>query len=111
MFTSRVVWLLLLGRLITDPVWYFYQFWFPKYLNAERGLSQEQLKITWVIYAAAGVGSLFGGWLSGFLVKRGGAPASSRLWVMPGLAPISSSTPKRPGEISGSSTDLAKSEK
>jgi ACS family hexuronate transporter-like MFS transporter len=87
-FTSRIVWLLLLGRLITDPVWYFYQFWFPKYLNAERGLSQEQLKITWVIYAAAGVGSLFGGWLSGFLVKRGTAPASSRLWVMLGCACI-----------------------
>jgi ACS family hexuronate transporter-like MFS transporter len=87
-FTSRVVWLLLLGRLITDPVWYFYQFWFPKYLNAERGLSQEQLKITWVIYAAAGVGSLLGGWGSGFLVKRGGAPAASRLWVMLGCACI-----------------------
>ena len=85
-FTSRVVWLLLLGRLITDPVWYFYQFWFPKYLNAERGLSQEQLKITWIIYAGAGVGSLLGGWLSGHLVKRGGAPARSRLWVMLGCA-------------------------
>jgi hypothetical protein len=35
-FSSRVVWLLLVGRLLTDPVWYFYQFWFPKYLNAER---------------------------------------------------------------------------
>jgi ACS family hexuronate transporter-like MFS transporter len=85
-FTSRVVWLLLLGRLITDPVWYFYQFWVPKYLHAERGLSQDQLKITWLIYAAAGAGSLAGGWLSGLLVKRQVAPASSRLWVMLGCA-------------------------
>jgi ACS family hexuronate transporter-like MFS transporter len=77
-----------LGRLITDPVWYFYQFWFPKYLSADRQLSQEQLKITWVIYAAAGVGSLLGGWLSGQFVKRGVAPASSRLWVMLGCACI-----------------------
>ncbi|HEY0947271.1 MAG TPA: MFS transporter [Opitutaceae bacterium] len=84
--TSRVVWLLLLGRLITDPVWYFYQFWFPKYLNAERGLAQGQLTITWIVYAAAGVGSLLGGWLSGVLVKRKVAPASSRLWVMLGCA-------------------------
>lgn len=82
----RGTWLLLLGRLITDPVWYFYQFWFPKYLSADRGLSQEQLKITWLIYAAAGVGSLLGGWLSGQFVKRGIAPASSRLWVMLGCA-------------------------
>lgn len=85
-FTFRGTWLLLLGRLITDPVWYFYQFWFPKYLSADRGLTQEQLKITWIVYAAAGVGSLLGGWLSGQFVKRGLAPASSRLWVMLGCA-------------------------
>jgi ACS family hexuronate transporter-like MFS transporter len=85
-FLFRGTWLLLLGRLITDPVWYFYQFWFPKYLSADRHLSQEQLKITWIIYAAAGVGSLLGGWLSGQFVKRGTAPATSRLWVMLGCA-------------------------
>lgn len=82
----RGTWLLLLGRLITDPVWYFYQFWFPKYLSADRHCSQEQLKITWIIYAAAGVGSLLGGWLSGQGVKRGADPASSRMRVMLGCA-------------------------
>ncbi len=82
----RGTWLLLLGRLITDPVWYFYQFWFAKYLSADRHLSQEQLKITWLVYGAAGVGSLLGGWWSGRLVKRGGAPAASRLRVMLGCA-------------------------
>ena len=85
-FTSRVVWLLLLGRLVTDPVWYFYQFWFAKYLHTERGLDQGGLTITWVIYAAAGVGSLAGGWLSGRLIKRGIAAARSRLLVMIGCA-------------------------
>lgn len=84
--TSRVVWLLLVGRLITDPVWYFYQFWFPKYLNSERGLSQEALTITWVVYAAAGAGSLVGGWLSGHLIRRGAAPTAARMWVMLGCA-------------------------
>lgn len=85
-FTFRGTWLLLLGRLITDPVWYFYQFWFAKYLTSDRHLTQEQLKITWIIYAAAGVGSLVGGWLSGRLVSRGMAPARSRMWVMLGCA-------------------------
>jgi MFS transporter, ACS family, aldohexuronate transporter len=91
-FTCKAVWLLLLARLITDPVWYFYQFWFSKYLNTERHFSQEQLKITWIVYAAAGVGSLLGGWLSGQLVKRGLSPAKSRLWIMlacAGLLPLS----------------------
>lgn len=87
-FLFRGTWLLLLGRLITDPVWYFYQFWFPKYLSTDRNLSQEQLKITWIIYAAAGVGSLFGGWISGHLIKKGTSPVTSRLWVMLGCACI-----------------------
>lgn len=87
-FTSRIVWLLLVGRLLTDPVWYFYQFWFPKYLNTARDLAQSQLTITWIVYAAAGVGSIVGGWLSGVLIKRGRTPAQSRLWVMLGCAAL-----------------------
>lgn len=78
----RGTWLLLLARLITDPVWYFYQFWFPKYLSSDRGLSQDDLKITWVIYAAAGVGSLLGGIISGKIVKKGVLPVASRMSVM-----------------------------
>lgn len=80
--TFRPTWLLLIGRLITDPVWYFYQFWFAKYLSTERGVSQEQLTITWVIYAAAGVGSVLGGWWSGQLIKKGKSPVVGRMWVM-----------------------------
>lgn len=82
------VWLLLLGRLLTDPVWYFYQFWFAKYLSSERGLAQAELTVTWQVYAAAGVGSLAGGWLSGWLVKRGVAPVRARLGVMFACAAI-----------------------
>jgi ACS family hexuronate transporter-like MFS transporter len=84
----RGTWLLLIARLITDPVWYFYQFWFPKYLSADRGLSQDDLKITWIIYAAAGIGSLLGGILSGLIIKKGIKPANSRMWVMLGCAAI-----------------------
>jgi hypothetical protein len=53
------------GRLLTDPVWYFYQFWFAKYLSTgPRDSTNPTLTITWIVYAAAGVGSLAGGWLS-----------------------------------------------
>ena len=82
----RPLWLLLAGRLLTDPVWYFFQFWFAKYLGSARGLDQESLSVTGFVFAAAAVGSLAGGWLSGHLVKRGMRPVAARLRVMLGCA-------------------------
>lgn len=77
-----LVWLLMLARLITDPVWYFFQFWLPKYLQNVRGLDQKGVAIMWMIFAAATVGFTIGGFLSGRLIKRGVAASASRLWIM-----------------------------
>jgi ACS family hexuronate transporter-like MFS transporter len=78
----REVLLLIFARMLTDPVWYFFQFWFAKYLYDARGLDQKSLSVTWVVYLAADIGVLSGGWLSGLLIKRGTAPVPSRLWIM-----------------------------
>ncbi len=80
--SQRIVWLLLVARLLTDGVWYFIQQWFPKYLVAERGLAQADLSIMWLVYLAADVGLIGGGLLSGWLVARGRQPASARLAMM-----------------------------
>jgi MFS transporter, ACS family, hexuronate transporter len=82
LLARREIWLLIFGRMLTDPVWYFFQFWFAKYLYDGRGLDQKQLSITWVVFLAADIGVLSGGWFSGVLVKRRVAPATSRLRVM-----------------------------
>jgi MFS transporter, ACS family, hexuronate transporter len=87
-FLRREVWLLIFGRMLTDPVWYFFQFWFAKYLYDARRLDQKQLAVTWVVYLAADVGVLAGGWLSGLLIKRHVAPSKSRLWIMLGCAAL-----------------------
>jgi ACS family hexuronate transporter-like MFS transporter len=78
----RDIWLLLFARLLTDPVWYFYQFWFAKYLFSARGLDQKSLTVSWVIFLAADIGALAGGWLSGHLISRKFKPATSRVVVM-----------------------------
>lgn len=81
--STRATWLLLLGRLVTDPVWYFYLFWFPKYLTDVRHLSLAQLgRIGWIVYLAADAGCIAGGYFSGWLIRRGFMPAASRLRVM-----------------------------
>jgi ACS family hexuronate transporter-like MFS transporter len=65
-------WQLMIARGLTDPVWYFYLFWFPKYLLTTRHLSLTQLgRVGWIVYFAAGVGTLLGGLVSGRLIRRG----------------------------------------
>ncbi|MBN9662132.1 MAG: MFS transporter [Acidobacteria bacterium] len=83
----KETWLLMISRMITDPVWYFYLFWFPKYLTDARHLSLAEVgRIAWLVYLAADIGCITGGWLSGLLIRRGVAPARSRVWVMAGAA-------------------------
>ena len=97
--TRRDVWLLLAARMVTDPVWYFYQFWLAKYLYTVRHIDQKQLGVTWVVYLAADVGTLGGGLLSGWWVKRGATPMGGRLWAMlvcACLVPLSALVPFAP---------------
>lgn len=76
------VWRFMLARLLTDSVWYFYLFWMPKYLHDDRGLSQEDLRIMWVVFLMADIGFVLGGFLSGRLIKRGVTAPAARLWLM-----------------------------
>lgn len=84
---DRRVWALTIGKMLVYPVWYFYLFWFPKYLTDERGMTVAELGATlWVVYAAAGIGSIIGGMASGALIQRGKSPVAARLIVMAGVA-------------------------
>lgn len=65
-------WALVIARFLTDPVWWFYLFWGPKFLQSRFGLTLDQLGPPLVgIYLISNVGGLFGGWLSSTLIKRG----------------------------------------
>jgi len=71
-FARSSTWKLMVARGITDPVWYFYLFWFPKYLLSARHLTlPEVAHLGWVVYLAAGVGTLAGGLFSGVLIRKG----------------------------------------
>jgi len=53
-------------------VWWFYLFWLPSFLNKQYGMSKMQLALPIaVVYTMTTVGSIFGGWLSGYFIKRG----------------------------------------
>lgn len=81
-FAQPFIWRLMVARMLTDPVWYFYQFWMPKYLHSEHKVDQTGLSIMWMIFLAADIGFLLSGFMSGRMIKRGTPPPAARLWIM-----------------------------
>lgn len=58
-------------RFILDPIFYFYMFWIPKYLNETHSLSLEIIgEILWIPFLALGIANIFGGWLSDLVYRR-----------------------------------------
>jgi ACS family hexuronate transporter-like MFS transporter len=70
--TERRTWAFLSGKVLTDPVWWFYLFWLPGFLDKNYGLNLTAMGAPLVaVYLIADVGSVAGGWLSSTLLKRG----------------------------------------
>lgn len=68
---KKETWAFAIGK-ITDAVWWFYLFWGGKYLFDQFGLNIKHLALPLIIiYLIADVGSIVGGWLSGFFMKKG----------------------------------------
>lgn len=76
-------WAFVMGKFITDPVWWFFLFWLPKFLASEHKLTLTGLGLPLiVIYNAATLGSVFGGLLPAKFLKRGWGPNRARKTTM-----------------------------
>ena len=83
LFPHRQTWAFAVGKFMTDPIWWVYLFWLPKFLNSNYGLNITQIGLPLVvIYVAADFGSIGGGWLSSSLIKRGWSVNKSRKTAM-----------------------------
>jgi ACS family hexuronate transporter-like MFS transporter len=79
----RQTWAFAIGKFMTDPIWWFYLYWLPKFLDARYGINLAKVTAPIiVIYLIADVGSVFGGWLSGFFIKRGWSVNAGRKVTM-----------------------------
>lgn len=68
----RQTWAFAIGKFLTDPVWWFYLFWLPDFLKKEYGLSETGVSLPVALaFTLATVGSVFGGWLPMYFIKRG----------------------------------------
>jgi ACS family hexuronate transporter-like MFS transporter len=80
---DRKVLAVILPRFASDPVWYFYLFWLPDYLQQSRHFSLAKVGLyAWIPFLFADMGSLLGGATSDSLVRRGWAPARSRIVIL-----------------------------
>lgn len=83
LFRYRQTWAFFLGKLLTDPVWWFYLFWLPSFLNKEYGMTKTELAFPIaIVYSMTFIGSIFGGWLSGYFIERGWTIARARSTAM-----------------------------
>lgn len=81
----RQTWLFFIGKGLTDPIWWFYLFWIPGWLSEVRGtgLSIKDFGFPLAfIYTATTVGSIGGGWISSYMIKRGMTPFNARKYTM-----------------------------
>lgn len=80
---QRKIWGLVLPRLASDPVWYFYLFWLPDYFQRIRHLSLAEIGIYgWIPFLFADFGSVGGGALSDALIRRGWTTPRARFAVL-----------------------------
>ncbi len=79
----RQAWAFIVGKFMTDPIWWFLLFWLPKFLHSTYGLSLLELGLPLIaIYVTADVGSIAGGWLAGYLIRRGWSANRARKGAM-----------------------------
>ena len=76
---SRWVRMFTASKVFSDPVWYFYIFWFPQYLTKARGFDLVSIgKYAWIPFLTADAGNLIGGAAAAFLLNRGVPVARAR---------------------------------
>ncbi|HTW80732.1 MAG TPA: MFS transporter [Terracidiphilus sp.] len=79
----KETWAFAIGKFLTDPIWWFYLFWLPRYLQSTFGLSLSSNRLPLVIvYSVSTVGSIAGGWISSSLLNAGKSPNVARKTAM-----------------------------
>jgi MFS transporter, ACS family, hexuronate transporter len=83
LLTSRATWAFAGSKAFTDPVWWFYLFWLPKYFHERFLVNMNQLGLPLiVVYVGATVGSIAGGWLSAAVMRCGYSLRTARRLAM-----------------------------
>lgn len=84
----KEVWVFIVIRFLLDPIFYFWMFWIPKYLNEVRGSHIQEIgNLFWIPFLALGVSNMLGGWISDSVLKKSSSLNKARKYVM-GMAAL-----------------------
>jgi MFS transporter, ACS family, hexuronate transporter len=79
----RQAWAFAIAKFLTDPVWWLYLFWIPDFFSRNYGLNLTRIgPPVFLIYLVASIGSVGGGYLSGWLLQRGWSTNAARKTTM-----------------------------
>ncbi len=85
----KETWTFIIIRFLLDPIFYFYMFWIPKYLNESRGINLIQIgNLFWMPFLALGVANMFGGWLSDRILIKTSSTNTARKSLMGAAAAL-----------------------
>ncbi len=79
LLSYKQTWAFAIGKFLTDPVWWFYLFWLPDFLEKQYGLTKTDIALPVALaYTLSTIGSIFGGWLPMHFIKKGWTVFRSR---------------------------------
>lgn len=83
----KQTWAFIIGKFLTDPIWWFLLFWLPSFLKTEYGMTGTQVGLPIaLVYVMTTFGSIGGGWISGYLIRKGWPVYRARKTSMLGFA-------------------------
>jgi MFS transporter, ACS family, hexuronate transporter len=79
LLSYKQTWAFAIGKFLTDPIWWFYLFWLPDFLEKQYGLAKTEIALPVALaYTMATLGSIFGGWLPMYFIRKGWTVFRSR---------------------------------
>lgn len=82
----KQTWAFVVGKFMTDGVWWFFLFWTPSYLNTQFGIKTSEglgMALIFTLYAIVTVLSIYGGKLPTIFINRSGQnPYAARMKAM-----------------------------
>jgi len=83
LLSYKQTWAFSIGKFLTDPIWWFYLFWLPDFLESQYGLKGTAIALpVALVYTISTFGSIYGGYLPKRLIERGWPVFRSRKTAM-----------------------------